>query len=229
MTNFFELKTRYLEIACFNLESALLADKAGADRIELCDDFSVGGITPEFSVAQAAKRSIKTALFVMIRPRGGDFVYTDKEFLEMKKSLLQLKELNVDGFVFGIVHSDGSIDKERNLELVKLASPKPCSFHRAFDKAQDSFEALEIIIELGFKTILTSGTKQNAMDGIDVLSELTKLANDRIVIMPGGGVRSSNIEMLKEKLNTSWFHSSAVKQNDLADAEEIKLLMKKLV
>lgn len=217
-----------LEIACFNLESALIAQQGGADRIELCDDFSSGGITPNYGTFEAARKLIQIDLLVMIRPRGGNFIYTDAEFEQMKKDIIHLKKMNAGGFVFGILNEDGSINKKQNKELVELATPLPCSFHRAFDVSKDLSKNLEDVIACGFKTILTSGQTKSAVEGIEQLRELVKLSNNRIVIMPGGGVRSSNIELLKEKVQTSYYHSSAIVKADVADLGEVKLLKEKL-
>lgn len=217
-----------LEIACFNLESALIAQQGGADRIELCDDFSCGGITPNYGTFETARKLIKIDLFVMIRPRGGNFIYSKDEFEQMKKDILHFKKMNADGFVFGLLNEDGSINVNQNKELVELAKPFPCSFHRAFDVSNELTKNLEAVIECGFKTILTSGLKKSAIDGIENLSELVKQAKGRIVIMPGGGVRSSNLELLKSKVSTTYYHSSAIVKNDIADLEEVKLLKEKL-
>ena len=217
-----------LEIACFNLESALIAQQGGADRIELCDDFSSGGITPNYGTFLAARKLIHIPLFVMIRPRAINFIYTDNEFEQMKKDILYFKKMKADGFVFGILNEDGSVAVDKNKALVELAKPLPCSFHRAFDVSKNLQQNLEDVIACGFKTILTSGLTKAAMDGIENLIELLKQSNNRITIMPGGGVRSSNLELLKSKVETPYYHSSAIVKNDRADLEEVKLLKVKL-
>lgn len=217
-----------LEIACFNLESALIAQRSGANRIELCDDFSVGGITPNYGTFETARKLITIELFVMIRPRGGDFSYSEDEFEQMKKDLIYFKSKGADGFVFGILNSDGSINKKQNSVLVELAKPLPCTFHRAFDIVNNLSEALEDVIACGFKTILTSGQKANAIEGIPQLTQLLNEARGRIVIMPGGGVRSFNIDLLKKNIATSYYHSSGIVSGEIADAKEIKSLREKL-
>ncbi len=217
-----------LEIACFNLESALIAQNGGADRVELCDDFSSGGITPNYGTFETARKLISIDLFVMIRPRGGNFIYSDEEFEQMKKDILHFKSMNANGFVFGILNEDGSINANQNNELVELAKPLPCSFHRAFDVSKDLVKNLEAVIECGFKTVLTSGQTKSAIEGIEQLEQLVRHSKNRIVIMPGGGVRSSNIEFIKEKVPTSYYHSSAIVKNAVADLEEVKLLKEKL-
>jgi copper homeostasis protein len=213
-----------LEIACFNLVSAITAQKNGADRIELCDGFSEGGTTPDHGTVETARKLIAADLFIMIRPRGGDFMYSDVEFGQMKKEILYFKKMNVDGFVFGILDHNGKVDKKRNTELVMLCEDASCTFHRAFDKVHDMTSALEDVIGCGFKTILTSGTKRSAPEGIDELKNITAAAKGRITIMPGGGVRSSNIELLKKELDVEYYHSSGILEGDKADADEVKRL-----
>lgn len=211
-----------LEIACFNVESAQIAHENGADRIELCDGFEVGGTTPNPVDVINTRKFLATDLFVMIRPRGGNFLYSNEEFEQMKHDIVQMKSLNIDGFVFGILEDNNKIDIERNTELVNLAKPFPCTFHRAFDEVEDYEQALEDVITCGFSTILTSGTHFNVMDGIDVLKKLVHLAKNRITIMPGGGLRSSNINYIQEVTQATFYHSSAITEgNQLANAEEI--------
>jgi copper homeostasis protein len=214
-----------LEIACFNPQSAIIAQQNGADRVELCDNIKEGGTTPDLEITKSVRDALSIDLYVMIRPRGGDFVYSDAEFEQMKSEIIQFRKLKVDGFVFGILNEDESVNIEQNLELVALAKPIPCTFHRAFDVAKDVFQSLELVIDCGFKTILTSGQEKNVVEGIDVLTQLVEKANNRITIMPGGGLRSSNITLLKEKTRAIFYHSSAiVNGNETADADEIKAL-----
>ena len=199
-----------LEIACFNLESALIAQKAGADRVELCDGIEVGGTTPNLETVRKVRQILTIDLFVMIRPRGGNFVYSGEEIEMMKKSIVEMKNVGVDGFVFGILNEDDLIHQQKNKELVELAKPFPCTFHRAFDEVFDYEKALEDVIDCGFSTILTSGTKPNVIEGIQILKQLVEKASNRITIMPGGGLRSSNSIELKKVLNTNFYHSSAI-------------------
>jgi copper homeostasis protein len=218
-----------LEIACFTLESALIAQENGADRVELCADMAVGGTTPDFKTVQQARENLTIDLYVMIRPRGGDFVYTDAEFQQMQADITALKQFNVDGFVFGILKEDQTINYEQNKVLVELAKPFPCTFHRAFDEVDHAFEALEQIIDLGFKTILTSGQAQNVTDGMNQLTDLVSKANKRITIMPGGGLRSTNIETIQQFTKAVFYHSSAITDgSETADAMEIQALKSKL-
>jgi copper homeostasis protein len=211
-----------LEIACFNVESAKIAHENGADRIELCDGFEVGGTTPNPMNVINTRKFLSSDLFVMIRPRGGDFVYSDTEFEQMKLEISEFKKLNINGFVFGILDENNYIDVKRNTELVNLAKPFPCTFHRAFDEVADYEQALEDIISCGFSTILTSGTHSNVMDGIDVLKILVRQAQNRITIMPGGGLRSTNINHIQEVTQATFYHSSAIiNGSQIANPEEI--------
>ncbi len=214
-----------LEIACFNLQSAIIAEENGADRIEWCDQFTEGGTTPDFDITKILREKLSIPLYVMIRPRGGNFVYSDEEFNQMKAEILKFKKLNVDGFVFGILKEDASINKEQNTALVSLAKPIPSTFHRAFDKVTSVFKSLEDVIDCGFKTILTSGQQKNVVEGMDTLAQLVEKANNRIIIMPGGGLRSANIKSLKEKTKAVFYHSSAIiNGSETANGDEIKLL-----
>ena len=223
------MKMYKLEIACFNLKSALIAQENGADRVELCANMKEGGTTPDFKIAEQARKDLDIDLNVMIRPRGGDFVYTDAEFEQMKSEIVALKKLNIDGFVFGILDREGNVNMDQNQELVALADPIPCTFHRAFDVVNNVYQSLENVIECGFKTILTSGQKENVVEGITILAELVKKANNRIVIMPGGGLRSTNIGLLKQKTNATFYHSSAIVElGETANGGEVKALKGKI-
>lgn len=219
------MKKNQLEIACFNYESALIAQDNGADRIELCENMQLGGTTPNAVLAVRVREKLSIKMHVIIRPRGGDFVYSDEEFVEMKQDIKHFKKLGVDGFVFGILNPDGSVNKKQNQELVNLARPFSCTFHRAFDEVKNIEQSLEEVINCGFETILTSGRGKNVEEGIDDLELIQKLTRDRIEIMPGGGLRSSNIKLLQEKLEPTFYHSSAITDNtETANPEEIKEL-----
>lgn len=222
-------KNKQLEIACFNLESALIAQENGADTVELCAEINLGGTTPSIEMIQKAKESLSIDIYVMIRPRGGNFVYSQEEFQQMKSEIEAIKKLEVNGFVFGILNEDNSVNIEQNAELVNLAKPIPCTFHRAFDEVKNYKTALEEVISCGFSTILTSGTFPNVMEGKEVLKELVHQANNRITIMPGGGLRSTNIAELDELLNADFYHSSAITDgSETANPAEIIQLKKKI-
>ena len=217
-----------IEIACFNLESALVAVKAGADRIELCDDYFSGGVTPREEIIIQALEKISIPLFIMIRPRGGNFVYSESEFRLMKSQIILCKEKKIDGIVFGVLDKKNYVDKAKCKELIDLAKPMSATFHRAFDETEDSFQSLEDVIECGFARILTSGKQPVAIDGAAVISEFIKKSGDRIIIMPGGGVRGENIsELLKTKATE--FHSSAInKTTSDIDEDEIRKMKRML-
>ncbi|MEC4004668.1 copper homeostasis protein CutC [Flavobacterium sp. SUN052] len=218
-----------LEIACFNLQSAVIAQENGADRVELCNEITVGGTTPDFKLVEKVRQLITIDLNVMIRPRGGNFVYSNQEFNQMKSDILAFKKLEVNGFVFGVLNENKAVNKTQNLELVALAHPIPCTFHRAFDEVLNVFQSLEDIIECGFQSILTSGQKSNVVDGITILSELVTKANNRITIMPGGGLRAENCERIRDTTKAVYFHSSAIIDNsEIANAVEINSIKMKL-
>jgi copper homeostasis protein len=197
------------EIACFDFESAMLAQKSGADRIELCSDQPEGGVTPSYGLIDLARKNLHIELNVIIRPRGGNFIYTDSELSIMENDILICKELGVNGVVFGILNGDNTIDKNANKELVQIASPLPATFHRAFDETPDAMKALEDVIECGFARVLTSGQKKTAPEGAVLISELIAAAGDRIIIMPGGGVRKENISELIKITKATEYHSSS--------------------
>lgn len=198
-----------LEIIGFNIESCIAAQEAGAHRIELCSNPSEGGITPSYGFIKAALEKLSIELYVMIRPRGGDFFYADDEFEIMKADIKTCKKLGCDGIVIGMLQKDGSIDKKRCKELVVLAYPLGVTFHRAFDRTEDPFNALEDIIETGCERILTSGQQPKAIDGAQIIKKLIAHADDRIIIMPGSGVNAENIISLAENTGAKEFHSSA--------------------
>ncbi len=192
------------------LESALsvkAAQDGGADRVELCSDLFEGGLTPTVGTFRIARKlADKIKINVMIRPRGGDFCYSDEEFEIMKEDLKVLKAEGADGIVFGILNPDGTIDENRSKELLELARPLPVTFHRAFDMTPDAFKSLETLIKLCFDRILTSGLEPTVMDGMCLLSELVKKAGDRIIIMPGCGISERNFKYLDEHINAKEYH-----------------------
>jgi copper homeostasis protein len=187
-----------LEIAVFNIESALLAVSAGADRLELCENPGEGGTTPSYGTLKIVREKVNIPVFPIIRVRGGDFLYSDDEYAVMKKDIELCKQLGFEGVVIGLLHADGSVDAERTKELVDIAYPMEVTFHRAFDRAADPLAAMETIINCGCHRILTSGQVPNAGDGKELIKQLIEQANDRIIIMPGSGVRSSNIKEIAE-------------------------------
>lgn len=215
-----------LEIACFNLQSCLIAQKAGANRIELCENYSAGGITPSEKLIADARQQLQIDIFVMIRPREGNFVYSEFEIKEMKKQIEFCKKNNCNGVVFGILTNEGTIDTVRCKEFVEFAKPMHCTFHRAFDEIENTEQALMDIIDCGFSRVLTSGKQKTALQGATVISKLIQKANGKIIIMPGGGVRSLNISALLQATNAKEVHSAAIlDSNETADEIEIKKLI----
>lgn len=198
-----------LEIIGFNISSCVIAQEAGANRIELCDGPGEGGTTASYGFIKEARKKLQISLYPIIRPRGGDFLYSDDEFSIMKQDIMMCKNLGCDGIVTGLLHKDGSIDKERCSRLVDLAYPLGVTFHRAFDRAVNPQEALNDIIDCGFERILTSGQKPTALEGAGLLAELVKKAADRIIIMPGSGLQPDNITDIARKTGAVEFHSSA--------------------
>ncbi len=200
-----------LETIAFNIQSCVLAQAAGANRIELCDNPGEGGTTPSYGFIKAARQVLKIDLFPIIRPRGGDFLYSDAEFEIMKTDIQICKDLGCDGVVFGLLNNDATVDKIRCKILVQLAYPMSVTFHRAFDRVTDPSQALEDVIECGFERVLTSGFQPTAMEGLDNLKKLIQVADERIIIMPGSGVRASNVGELAQAVGAFEFHSSARK------------------
>jgi copper homeostasis protein len=202
-----------IEICVDSVDSAVRAQNAGANRIELCSSLLEGGLTPPLSLVQMVCQSVKIPVHVMIRPRGGDFLYSDAEFQQMKMDIHHFLNTKVKGLVFGILCSDGAIDNDRCRELISISEPLQVTFHRAFDMTSDPFLALEEIIALGANTILTSGHRQIAEDGFELIQELVKRSGGRISIMAGGGVNASNVQLLHEA-GVRDFHFTARKKVD---------------
>jgi copper homeostasis protein len=202
------MSTILLEAPVFNLQGALEAAQSGIDRLELCANFPEGGETPSAGMLRFLKTEVDIPVFVMIRPRGGDFVYSQKELLVMKQDIQLLKELGADGFVFGVLDEKGSVDQKANEYLKRAAGDIPCTFHRAFDASSDLFDSLEKIMDLGFDRILTSGGKNSLSEGLDTVLQLLEKAKDRISIMPGGGTKAEHVPYLKKTGYLKEVHAS---------------------
>ncbi|OBT69644.1 hypothetical protein VE03_00952 [Pseudogymnoascus sp. 23342-1-I1] len=219
---------KYLEIACFNASSAIIAADAGADRIELCADRSVGGTTPLLSDLLTIKSVVRDVpVMVMIRPRGGGFVYTPQEFAQMKEDMERFRGV-ADGFVFGILKEEVGVvrvDGERNRELVALARGLPCTFHRAVDLATDYQSAVREVARCGFKTVLTSGgVKGDVVGGYGNLP-VSGEEGVGLLVMPGGGVRAAVLEVLVRETGCWWFHSSGiVGEGEEVSGEEVRAM-----
>ena len=190
-----------IEVCAESYEYALKAEKAGADRIELCKDLHLDGITPDYESAKKTIDSLNIPVFILIRPREGDFVYSNEEFELMKQDIVKFKEMGCKGIVSGVLNNDKSIDIERTQELVELSKPLEFTFHRAFDIVKDPVEEIENLIKMGVDRVLTSGQKEKAIDGLVFLEQLNNISNNRIVIMPGSGISKNNLtnfELFKE-------------------------------
>ncbi|KGE13671.1 copper homeostasis protein CutC [Sphingobacterium deserti] len=198
-----------LEICSNSSYSALQAQLGGASRVEFCQNLENGGITPSYAQIMRARQLLHIGMHVLIRPRGGDFVYSDDEFEEMKMDISFCKDAGCDGVVIGILSPDGSVDRARNATLVALAKPMTVVFHRAFDRTKNPSVALQDVIELGFDRILTSGLKNTAEAGQDVLRDLVQQADGRIEIMPGAGVNAQNMIEIIRSTGAKSIHSSA--------------------
>ena len=196
-----------LEISVEALESALAAERGGADRIELCADLSLGGVTPGTDLMRTTRAQVRIPIFSMVRPRAGDFVYSTAEFAEMKRSVVGAKEAGMDGVVLGVLTKQHRVDVERTRELTELARPLPVTYHRAFDEITDLHQALEDIIQSGAKRILTSGGAKSALEGAATLAKLIEAAGEQIAIVPGAGISSINIAEVARRTRAREFHS----------------------
>ena len=197
------------EICANSVASCVAAQEGGADRVELCAGIPEGGTTPSYGMIRNARENISIALNVIIRPRGGDFLYSESEIKEMIYDIQAAKELGADGLVFGCLNPDGTVDMKTMSRLMEAAGDTPVTFHRAFDHTNDPFKALEDIISLGCARILTSGCRPAALEGADLLSQLVEKAGERIIIMPGCGVRENNIAEIARLSGAREFHFSA--------------------
>ena len=197
-----------LEVCANGVNSALVAQEGGAYRVELCDNLLEGGTTPSYGQVALARKLLNIKLYPIIRPRGGNFLYSDLEFEVMKADVQSCKALGCDGVVFGMLTADGKVDVERCKALLEIAHPLPATFHRAFDDAADLFDALEDLISLGFERVLTSGGADTAVEGVDVLKKLIEAASNRIEIMPGAGVSPENVASLVNLTNARAVHGS---------------------
>ena len=198
-----------LEIIGFNIEGCKLAQAAGAHRIELCDNPGDGGTTPSYGFIKKAREVLQIELYAMIRPRGGDFFYSHEEFEMMKTDVQTCKQLGCDGVVIGMLNQDGTVDKDRCKKLVELAYPMGVTYQRAFDRVKDPFAALEDIIETGCERILTSGLVPSCLDGAPLIAKLIQQADERIIIMPGSMLRSTNVVDVATITGATEFHTSA--------------------
>lgn len=198
-----------IEVCVDSVESALAAQHGGGNRIELCQDLFEGGITPSAGLIEVVRETISLPISVMIRPRGGDFLYTAREFDVMQRDLQLAKRAGADMIVLGVLSADGRVDKDRTGILMDLADPLPVTFHRAFDMTPDPFEALEDLMALGVKRVLTSGQEASVLEGLETLAELIRRAENRIGVMPGGGITERNLPRILTACPVREIHVSA--------------------
>jgi len=203
-----------LEICVDSMGSAVNAQAAGADRVELCDNLAEGGTTPSMGMILSARKNLSIGLHVIIRPRGGDFLYSAQEFEIMFKDIEICRESGVDGVVTGLLKADGTIDVERTKYLAESATPMAVTFHRAFDLCSDPAKGMEDIILTGATRILTSGQMNFAMEGAELINRLVRMAGERIIIMPGSGLDESNIAKIAELTAAKEFHLTGRKVAD---------------
>lgn len=203
------MSTFVLEICVESVDHAVAAERGGAHRIELCSDLPSGGITPSAGFMQTARRQVRIPIHMLIRPRPGDFIYSDHEFQIMRDDILAARQFGMDGIVLGVLQPDGNVDVERTRSLVALAHPLPVTFHRAFDSSPDLETSLEDVIRTRASRILTSGGQPRATDALPTLARLIEKAKGRILVMPGGGINSDNVVRVIQTTQAQEVHSSA--------------------
>jgi copper homeostasis protein len=201
-----------LEVIAFDIDSCQVIERAGGGRIELCANPAEGGTTVSYGMMKAARKAVDIPVFPIIRPRGGDFLYSNAEYDIIVQDVKSCKEIGMDGVVFGFLDAAGNIDKERTSRLVELAYPMEVTFHRAFDHSREPMQALEDIIVCGCNRILSSGTADVAGNGLVMLKKMVEAAADRIIILPGSGIRANNIAAIARETGLQEFHTSARKQ-----------------
>jgi copper homeostasis protein len=205
-----------LEISVETLERALAAERGGAHRIELCSELSQGGLTPDAELLRSVREMVRIPIFAMIRPRAGDFAYSDAEYAAMQRDIEVAKRLGADGLVFGILRREGQVDVQRTRQLVESARPLAVTFHRAIDVSADIYKALADVRQTGAARVLTSGGAATAPEGAGCLAKLVQAASGRIVVMPGCGITASNLAQIAKSTGASEFHAglSSVVWND---------------
>jgi copper homeostasis protein len=219
-----------LEISVESVDAAMAAERGGASRLELCSNARDGGTTPDAQLQRAVRERVRLPIFSMVRPRGGNFFYSDSEFEAMQRDIGTAKEFRMDGIVLGLLKSDGQIDVERTKRLVEQAKPLPVTFHRAFDECTDLLRSLEDVIKTGATRLLTSGGKRTAPEALEILDDLVCRADGRLIVMPGSGLHAGNIRNAVEKTGAREYHaalSSVVAEpaaNVAAFEEEVRKL-----
>ena len=198
-----------LEVCVDSVEGCIAAHEGGADRVELCASLVEGGTTPSLGMLAACRDAAPIPIMAMIRPRGGDFLYSPHELAAMRTDIARAKEAGASGVVLGLLRADGTVDVERTRELIDRARPMQVTFHRAFDMARDALEALDALTALGVDRVLTSGREASVIEGLDRIAALVRAAGERIVVMPGGGVREDNIRRVIDATGAREVHFTA--------------------
>lgn len=200
-----------LEVVAFTYNGCVNAVKGGADRIELCDNQLEGGTTPSYGMIKQIRENLDIQIYPLIRPRAGNFLYSEQEFQAMLDDIEVCKQLKCDGIAVGVQNNDGTIDADRMKRIVEKAYPMGVTSNRVFDFTPDPFKALDILIDAGCERVLTSGQRNTAVEAMDLLAKLVQYAGDKIIIMPGSGVRPDNIERIVKTVKAKEYHSSARK------------------
>ena len=198
-----------MEVCCYNLESAVYAKAAGADRIELCANRYQGGTTPSYGMLEVVRQNVDLPIFAMIRPRGGDFLYSKEELEVMFHDIQMAKELKMEGVVMGVLRKNGQVDIEVMERLVEVARPMEVTFHRAFDLTPDPMKSLKDIMSLSVDRILTSGHRSSAFEGVEVIRSLVEMSQGKLSVMPGAGISEENLAQILEQTGAKEFHVSA--------------------
>ncbi|MGL5820464.1 MAG: copper homeostasis protein CutC [Sarcina sp.] len=201
---------KLIEVCVGNYNEAIIASKKGADRIELCDNLLEGGTTPSYGTIKKVLDDINTRVMVIIRPRGGNFIYSNDEIEIMKMDIINAKNLGAYGIVVGALNENNKIDEIAMSELIKVADGLSVTFHMAFDEIEDKEEAIETLVEFGVHRILTKGGQVDAYNSMDRLKELNEFANKRIVIMPGKGITADNRDEILEKTGVAEIHGTKI-------------------
>lgn len=214
------MKSFLFELCAETLPVARIAQSAGADRVELCTQLRAGGLTANLDLVATVVRKLSLPVHALLRPRGGDFVYSAAEFEQMRRQIQQLKEIGVSGIVSGVLLPDGRVDVTRSRELVELASPLEFTFHRAFDETPDLDEALEAVIATGADWLLTSGGEPDLQKGVDVIARLVQKAAGRIGVIAGGGLRLTDLEMVLRRSGVRSLHGSLTREAHDGDSTD---------
>jgi copper homeostasis protein len=207
------MMTKKLEICCFSLGDGLAAQAGGADRVELCANPSEGGVTPSYGLIKMARNLLGIKLYVIIRPRSGDFCYSETEWMVMQSDIMNCLDLDVDGISIGFLNENHTVNKKRLKEAVALAGSLKVVFHRAFDSCIDKVQALEDIIDCGCDAVMTSGGFASASDGTSYILETVQQASSRIKVIVAGGIRADNIRRIALETNADIMHSSLISPN----------------